>query len=615
MNARALFESWSAWLGYLYRNDQVAGAAKGAPIGVGRSVPRPLLSARPIQSVLPRSLALAAITNSWQQRSSREWLRTVTISPRGGSSNNAVMMSNSQTLLRRSEAARSLLTLASVLILLAVLGVVLFASLRSPLKDDIAWLLYVARRWMAGRELYVDVVEVNPPLIIWLSAIPIQLANWLRVDGQLTAVPCFIALLLGCSWWTAGLLRGTTWLHAERLAAFAAIGTVLLAVPGAELGQREHLLAASMLPYLVLLARELDGVPNRLAHTLLAGAVAGLGCALKPRYGAVFVVLEALALMRGLRPWRVLPLSALGAVGAYAAAVAVFCPAYLARAVPMALALYGSSDVPFWHLVADCSGLLFGEAVAVVLLLVTWRRMPERRLMLVLVCFVVTSMAVCLIDGKDWFYHRLPATIGTILALLLWTASVLMHRTIRWRWLLPPLLLAGYSVTIFAVNVVQRLEPQVELALTPERGTVAHLEQLIREQHAHTYIAFSEWIALGFPVVNETGVSWASRFDSMWALKGEMWRARFDPRTKVDWPVQRWVVHDFIVGCPDLAVVDVRGVNYVDVLREASPTFARAWAHYRPIAAFDGLVVYRRSAAGCVNPWVAAAGPGKRAAN
>jgi hypothetical protein len=523
-------------------------------------------------------------------------------------------MSNFQAL-PRPAAARPLLAATSVLILLAVLGLVLFADLRSPLKDDIAWLLYVARRWMAGRELYVDLVEVNPPLIIWLSAIPIQLANWLGVDGQAVAVACFIALLLVCAWWAGGLLRGTTWLKTERLPAFAAIGTVLLAVPGVELGQREHLLAAAMLPYLLLLARELDGMPNRLAQTLLAGMLAGLGCALKPRYCAVFVVLEALALTRGLRPWRSLPLSAAGAAALYGAAVALFCPAYLARAVPMAMALYGSTDVPLLHLVADCAGLLFGLAVAAVLLLVSWRRMPERRLMLVLVCFSATSMAVCLMDGKDWFYHRLPATIGTILALLLWTASALMHRTMRQRRLLPPLLLALGAVTMFAVNAAQRLEPQVELALTPERGTIAHLEQLVRQQHAHTYIAFSEWIGLGFPVVNETGVKWASRFDSMWALKGEMWRARFDPRTNVEWPVLRWVVHDFIVGCPDLAVVDVRGTNYVDVLRDASPIFARAWSHYRPIAAFDGLVVYRRSAAGCVNPWVAAAGAGKRAAN
>ena len=61
---------------------------------------------------------------------------------------------------------RRAVSAASTALLMLTFGIILFMVLRSPLKDDIAWLLYVARRWMAGRELYVDVVEVNPPLII-----------------------------------------------------------------------------------------------------------------------------------------------------------------------------------------------------------------------------------------------------------------------------------------------------------------------------------------------------------------------------------------------------------------------------------------------------------------
>src|SRR5271157_3030736 len=95
----------------------------------------------------------------------------------------------------------------SLILLSSVLGVVLFLTLRSPLKDDIAWLMYVARRWMAGRELYIDVVEVNPPLIIWISAVPAEIAQWLSVDPRLVVMPMFIAFVLSCAWWSASLLR------------------------------------------------------------------------------------------------------------------------------------------------------------------------------------------------------------------------------------------------------------------------------------------------------------------------------------------------------------------------------------------------------------------------
>src|ERR1041385_1104761 len=104
---------------------------------------------------------------------------------------------------------RAAISILSVGLLAVVLAIVLFTMLRSPLKDDVAWLLYVARRWMAGRELYVDVVEVNPPLIVWISAIPIWLARALGIDAQFTAIPFFVIAVLACAWWTASLLRGS----------------------------------------------------------------------------------------------------------------------------------------------------------------------------------------------------------------------------------------------------------------------------------------------------------------------------------------------------------------------------------------------------------------------
>jgi hypothetical protein len=526
-------------------------------------------------------------------------------------------------------AHRPMVSAISLVLFAAVLGVVLFIALRSPLKDDVAWLLYVARRWMAGRELYVDVVEVNPPLIVWISAIPLEIGRWFGVDAQLVAMPVFVAVVLGCAWWTAGLLRARGGLFAERLPVFTAIGSALLILPAADLGQREHLLVAAFLPYLVLFSQSLDraaldraaldrgaggrrldhgratcGRRRLIAAHLVAGALAGLGCALKPRYGAVFAALECLALMQGLRPWRIMPIAAAIALAAYAGLVAMLCPAYLGRAVPMALALYGATDVPFLTLLADSASLLCGQAVAAGLLWLRRRNLPDYNLMLTLVVFAATSTIVCFVDGKDWYYHRLPATVATVLALLLWTASELVQSRWRIRW---PLVVAGLSIAVFCAASIRRLEPEALDAVDPGRTAMDRLEQIIRSEHARTYIAFSEWIGLGFPVVNQTGVTWASRFDSMWALKGEVWRARFDPAAAKEWPIARWVAHDFIAGCPDLAVVDTRETtDYIAVLSAADPAFARAWSRYRPITSFDGLVIYRRGKAGCFDVWVAA---------
>ena len=218
-------------------------------------------------------------------------------------------------------------------------------------------------------------------------------------------------------------------------------------------------------------------------------------------------------LLRGLNPFRAKVLAAGVTMLAYVGLVALFCPAYLRRAVPLALALYGATDVPLRHLVADSLRLIFGEAVALALWWNRRHRMPEGNLMLTLVVFAITSTVICFMDGKDWFYHRLPATIATVLALMCWAASVLIHRRADTRRGFLPVLAGAVAVVVFLVAAFQRLEPQVALAVEPEQNTIAKLEQLIRQQKARTYIAFSEWIALGFPVVNNTGVAWASRFE------------------------------------------------------------------------------------------------------
>jgi hypothetical protein len=506
------------------------------------------------------------------------------------------------------------MTAVSLLILLGVLTVVMFAALRSPLKDDIAWLLYVARRWMAGRELYVDVIEVNPPLIVWISAIPLTASRWLDITPQLAAISSFAAIVLGCAWWSACLLRPAGGLFTARGPVFAIIGGMLLLIPAGDLGQREHLLVAAFLPYLIMFARTLSPDPNQsrpsASASVVAGALAALGCALKPQYGLAFAALEVVALAHGIRPWRVAPVVAAVTLTGYVGLVAITCPAYLRHAVPMAMALYGATDVSFRSLLLASGPLLAAESLAFFLWWRGRRTLPHATLMMTGMVFAAASSVICFIDGKDWFYHRLPAAVITVLVLILWAASSLRHRAsgrVQW-WSLTA---AGMAVALFCISAAQRLEPEMQQAVEPHVTTVARLEALIRLHHARTYIAFSEWIALGFPVVNNTGVIWASRFDSMWALKGELWRAHLDPAAAKEWPIAHWVAHDFIAGCPDIAVVDMReGLNYIGVLSASEPSFARVWSRYKQIVAFDGLKVYKRGKGGCIDPWVAAEGPG-----
>ncbi|WP_159998032.1 hypothetical protein [Roseomonas sp. 18066] len=498
-----------------------------------------------------------------------------------------------------AELRRSVICLGIVAVTLAV---VLFALLRAPMKDDLAWLLWVAGQWLRGQELYIDLVEVNPPLIIWLSAIPVMLADLTGLTSKQVALPMIAAAALGSAWTVAGLLRGTSPVFAHRPATFAAIASVLLVMPGVEFGQREHLMVIAVLPHLALLIRTLEGQKASLGMSLGAGVLAGLGVALKPRYVLCLGAIELAGwLHRGFRI-RLAPLVAGIAGLLYLASIVWFVPAFIERAVPLALTLYGGTDTGPLQLARESWVLLLGLATCLVLTWRTDRGGAASGVMLVLTAFAAAATVAMFMDGKNWFYHRIPALMAVTFALVFWCADVALRRGPRLRFRMALLALAMIPLTLYVQQTSVRIYERLVLAVEPDQTTEVRLERLIRREKVRSYMAFSEWIGLGFPVVNNTNVTWASRFDSMWALRGEIWRARQDGGVAPDeWPIRHWVVQDFMEGCPDLVVVDRRGeaMNYPAILSQANAGFAAIWARYRQIAVVDGLQVYRRQGEGC----------------
>jgi hypothetical protein len=289
-------------------------------------------------------------------------------------------------------------------------------------------------------------------------------------------------------------------------------------------------------------------------------------------------------------------LSVVVAVFGYVGVLAVFYPAYFASAIPLGLALYGASDVGWRQLLNDSRAVLLGDAVAFMLWWTCRRRLSDCALPLTLTVFAAGAILVWLLEGKSWFYHRLPASIFTTLALVYWL-SASARPGIGRRAVFPVATLAMLGLVGIGLAAFSRWQQQIEIAAGSGLTTERKLELVIRSEKARSYVAFSQWIGLGFPVVNNTGVAWASRFDSMWALMGEVWRCKIDRHAQSDWPVHSWVVEDFLAGRPDLAVVDEReGIDYIGTLSAFDTRFKNAWSQYRQIAVFDGLRIFRRQA-------------------
>ena len=265
--------------------------------------------------------------------------------------------------------------------------------------------------------------------------------------------------------------------------------------------------------------------------------------------------------------------------------------------VPLAVALYGASNATPGELCAASATLLFGQAVVLMTLLTRVGPLRRDPLFIALAVFGVGATAAYLLQDKGWFYQRLPATIVTILALVYWIAAAIASRRPT-RGQIIALLAAACALGAFAQAAIEQLRPRLALARHPERSLEYRLEQVIRQEQARSYLAFSQLLSPGFPVVNETEVTWASRFDSMWALRGVLWRAR-EGLAPVRWPIRDWIATDFAAHCPDLVVLDDRdGIDYVRALQSSS-AFAIAWSRYRPLTEFGGVRVFERSGQTC----------------
>lgn len=289
-------------------------------------------------------------------------------------------------------------------------------ALSPPLNHDVAAILNFAERWVGGERLYVDLIDVNPPLIFVFTAIPAALARFSPLDG-VQALLLAVALLCLLAWrLTHGLRDRTAEGAVERAVLDAAIPLVCV-VAAYDVGQREHLMALFAMPYAFLAARRAEGVATSRRLAVGVTVAAALGFALKPHFLAVPALVEGLVLLRrgpraALRdplPWLMAALWVL-----YAASLPLFFPDYLTNVVPLVADFYlgnhafGALDVLLGPLMGSA---LAGLVIACAMLV--WPGAGQRAQMLALVG--VGAFLSAWVQHKGWSYHVVPINMAIAL--------------------------------------------------------------------------------------------------------------------------------------------------------------------------------------------------------
>jgi hypothetical protein len=491
---------------------------------------------------------------------------------------------------------------------LAPAAAFLLMVLAPPLNHDVAAILNFAERWIGGERLYRDLIDVNPPLIFVLTAVPAAIARWTPLDGAQAMILCVLALC-GLSWRLTFLLRrGRAEGAVERAVTDALVPLVLL-LAAYDVGQREHLMVVFAIPYAMLAARRAEGMdtPRPLAIATTVGAA--LGFALKPHFLAVPLLVEGFVLVR--RGWPALrdPLPWIMASIwlAYLAALATLLPDYFDFVLPLVLGFYldngglGLVDV----LVTERLG---PAALALGLIAPLLVRRGAGGVARLLGLIALGALVSAVVQHKGWSYHVVPVAVATSLAggiaVARWLDANLAHRRPE----TGPMLALAAALAVAAVHV-RGESPwrQVWYGASPAGQLAATLR---REVAGERLLVLSPDIYPVYPALNYARARSTLRTMNLWMLVGaypdcpegaaryrESWEM-----SRTEFLVYTTVAEDFAQAPPAGVLVAKHpgiprcGAEEFDPIAYFSrhPAFEETWRRYTRVVHMDSYLLYLR---------------------
>src|SRR4029453_5439215 len=451
---------------------------------------------------------------------------------------------------------------------------------------------------------FEDLAEANPPLIVWLSGLPVALGRTLGISLQAALQGCLVVLAGVMIAWSTALVRR---IGGARFAGWL-VPVLLFATvihPWVHYGQREHIMLFFVLPYLIMAAGRMEGISPSIAGGGVGGLLAALGFLLKPHNLVVVLTIEALLLARtrDLRTMVRPEMAAMVATGlAYPVALLLWAPDYVFKILPLLRSTYHDYHrAELSELILPMRGLKM--ALVALLWLALRRRLPHRTFATVLLLAAIGTTVGHVAQFKAHEFHLVPALaffdllFGVIVidCWLLWAAPRMQPIALR------P---AAVGASLTFVAAVALCHP-LQLArashdkYTDDRIAV-HRAMSEDVPRGSTVVILSTAAEAVFEQVLDRGWEWGSRFMCLWMLPAII-NAEHDPdRTAVLAKMRngalvtrdailadfgRWRPNPGLVDrCQDATFVPCMGIGTlrVDLLQwfEEDPRFAKAWTDY-----------------------------------
>jgi hypothetical protein len=505
---------------------------------------------------------------------------------------------------------------AAIFLPLLLVALSITAIAPSYVNHDAAWYLYMVDRRFAGATLYRDIIDTNPPLIVWLSSVPVALARWTGLSAT-AMFKTYVFVVAAFSVVAARAVVRRTWPNREFVLVAAATFLCLPFVK-TDFGQREHFAVLLTLPYVLAAAAIAEGHGDGPRGMRLAiGAAAGAGFAIKPHFLAAWIGVEAVVVAaRGVRSLRRPEFAAaLVALVAYGLAVAILTPAYLTIADHVRRVYQGLDSPP--SVLLRLREVQLGLAAAALFAAVRWPR--AERLPAVAFAAGAGYLAAALLQFKGWGYQLYPARVWLLLFLA--AAALVMLDAL-------PSALAllrggrrGLAIVFAAVLGVASMRYIAEARRPASPDLATPFIEAIRAhapQGPVAVLSMRTIIYPAFPAVNYTDAAWSLRHNSLWFLPGfyadqdragagPLQRHRIDAMPALERMFFDQIVDDLCAAPPRLLAIEEAnpaapaGRRALDLRAYYAQSAAAAalLADYRPVGPLGPFTMFTATDARC----------------
>jgi hypothetical protein len=456
----------------------------------------------------------------------------------------------------------------------------------------VSWLLTVGERVLDGERLYLDIVEINPPMAMLAYLPGIALARALGLNPKVVIDAQVLLLAAASLLATARLLALSAKLTKVRWAPLAIWATAVLTIlPMYVFGQREHIATLTFLPALAAYALRSNREPLPFWAILIAGVGAGITLAFKPYFAVPVILCVVLSAVRA-RSWRVLfsPENVIAAtlVIAFSAYTYIAYPEYFTLIYPLVRDIYLSSSMPLSVVMFNAATLIWGIAVLSILL-VGRKTNLDSAVWVALLASLGFAVSFFL-QGRGWAYQSYPMLAVVLLALGYAMAGVANAKPGS-----RSFDIAALSVLI-ATFVLGSQWFNVTVYIGPIEATVSGLKR-----HPKVLMLSGE-AAIGHPLVRTLDGVWVSRQENLWIrefVRLTREKSTLDPATdaKLNGYLaleRKWLIEDFKKLPPDVILIDNLRDGWGEWAR-ADSELTQLLKPYMLVRSIEGIDILRRA--------------------